>query len=273
MLNDFAGKTVLVTGGTKGLGLHSALAFGRCGARTFLTHRWGSADESEIFNMFEEAGAPAPVIVEADASRDAETKKLLEQLKSQGVDGIDIFISNVCVVMRGQGLDNHRKRALIKSLDYSAWPFVGYLKAIHEAFGRYPSYALAMSSDGPDTHYPGYDYVAVAKSVLETFVRYMNTHLYEHGCKVNALRTRQVLTDSYREIFGDDVLDVAGKFPEFACSLTEVADTALALCSGLFDSMSGQVVMLDRGAAYADNMATLAPKLFGRENTAATEEG
>ncbi|MGB1015530.1 MAG: SDR family oxidoreductase, partial [Nannocystaceae bacterium] len=211
---------------------------------------------------------PAPVILEADASRDADTKKLLEQLKSDGVDGIDVFVSNVCVVMRGQGLDQHRRRALIKSLDYSAWPFVGYLQAIHKAFGRYPSYALAMSSDGPDTHYPGYDYVAVAKAVLETFVRYMNTHLYEHGCKVNALRTRQVLTDSYRQIFGDDVLDVAGKFPEFACTLTEVADTALALCSGLFDSLSGQVVMLDRGAAYADNVATLGGRILADSNPA-----
>src|SRR5690606_28689345 len=119
-------------------------------------------------------------------------------------------------VMRGEGPMSHSRRALFKSLEYSSWPFVGYLQAIHAAFGRYPRYAVAMSSDGPDTHYPGYDYVAVAKAVLETFVRYMSTHLHPHGCLVNALRTRQVRTESYEQMFAAEQRALADKFPEFA---------------------------------------------------------
>ncbi|MEZ4427234.1 MAG: SDR family oxidoreductase [Nannocystaceae bacterium] len=267
MIRDYKDKVVLITGGTRGIGLSTGLAFGRQGAHVYLTHRWGSADEGEVLAAFEEAGAPPPTILEADASRDADTKALLSTIRERH-DAIEVLVGNVCVVMRGQGVMAHKSRALIKSLDYSAWPFVAYLHAIKETFGRYPRYALAMSSDGPDTHYPGYDYVAVAKAVLETFVRYMNTHLYEEGCRVNALRTRQVLTDSYKQIFGDDVLDLAGQFPEFACTVDEVADTALCLCSGLWDAMSGQVVMLDRGAAFADNIATLGGRLAGAKEAA-----
>src|SRR5690606_17774051 len=117
-------------------------------------------------------------VLEADASREEDTARLFARLKDE-CDGIHAFIANVCVVQRGEGPLAHTRRALFKSLEYSSWPFVGYLQAIHAAFGRYPRYALAMSSDGPDTHYPGYDYVAVAKAVLETFVRYMSTHLYD----------------------------------------------------------------------------------------------
>ena len=40
------------------------------------------------------------------------------------------------------------------------------------------------------------------------------------------------------------------------------ADTTLALCSGMFDAMSGQVVTLDRGAGFVDNIATLGPRLL-----------
>jgi NAD(P)-dependent dehydrogenase (short-subunit alcohol dehydrogenase family) len=276
IIKDYSGKVVLITGGTKGLGLATGLAFARHGAKVYLTHRWGSADEDAIRARFAEQGGPAPVILEADASRDKETQALLERIRTEH-DAVDVLISNVCVVMRGQGVEAHSRRALIKSLDYSAWPFVGYMQRIKKVFGRYPSYALAMSSDGPDSHYPGYDYVAVAKAVLETFVRYMATHVgeAEEPCCVNALRTRQVLTDSYKQIFGDEVRDLADSFPEFAITVDEVGDAALALCGGLFDSLSGQVIMLDQGAAFADNVATLGPRiasLFAPQAAADTEK-
>ena len=58
---------------------------------------------------------------------------------------------------------------------------------------------------------------------------------------------------------------LADKFPEFAVTVEEVADTALALCSGLMDAMGGQVVTLDRGAAFVDNVATLGPRLLAAE--------
>lgn len=264
MLTDYRDKVVLITGGTRGIGLECGLAFGRQGARVILTHRWGSADEDEVRARFAAARAPAPRIVEADAGSDEDTAKLMAQLKAE-CDGVHTFVANVCVVTRGEGTMKHSRRALYKSLEFSSWPFVGYLHALHATFGRYPRYALAMSSDGPDTHYPGYDYVAVAKAVLETFVRYMSTHLHPQGCLVNALRTRQVMTESYRQMFGAQQQALADKFPEFAVTVEEVADTALALCSGLMDAMGGQVVTLDRGAAFVDNVATLGPRLLAAE--------
>jgi NAD(P)-dependent dehydrogenase (short-subunit alcohol dehydrogenase family) len=265
-LNDFAGKVVLITGGTKGIGRACALAFARLGARCWLTHRWGSADEQKLRADFAAIGGPAPEIVEADASKKADTQALMARMREAGVERIDVLISNVAMVVRGEGLDAHSQRALIKSLEYSAWPFVEYLQQINASFGAYPGYAIAMSSDGPDQHYPGYDYVAVAKSVLETFVRYMSTHLRDHGqqgVKVNALRTRQVPTESYAQIFGEQNTAIAERFAEFAVTPEEVAAATLALCSGLFDSFSGQVLQLDRGAAFVDNIMTMGARLLG----------
>ena len=45
---NYANKVVLVTGGTRGIGLACGLAFGRLGASVYLTHRWGSADEATV---------------------------------------------------------------------------------------------------------------------------------------------------------------------------------------------------------------------------------
>ncbi len=261
-LNDFTDKVVLITGGTKGIGRACGLAFGRLGARCWLTHRWGSANEDELQAAFAAVGAPAPVIVEADASKKADTERLLGQMREQGVERVSVFVSNVAMVVRGEGVEQHTKRALLKSLEYSSWPFVEYLHQIHASLGHYPQYAIAMSSDGPDSHYPHYDFVAIAKAVLETFVRYMSTHLREHDVKVNALRTRQVPTESYANIFGADNVALAERFAEFAVTPEEVAATTVAMCSGLFDSFGGQVLQLDRGAAFVDNMMTMGQRLL-----------
>lgn len=263
MLRDYDGKVVLITGGTKGIGLATGLAFGRLGAKTWLTHRWGSADEDELRQKFEEAGAPPPTIVEADASKGKETIALLEQVNAAHPEGPEVLINNVAMVVKGDGIMNHSARALHKSLEYSAWPFVDYIQACKKVFDRYPRYCVATSSDGASVTYPNYDYVGVSKAVLETFARYMATHLQDEGTRVNVLRTRQVATDSYEEIFGPENVALAEKFAEWAVTPEECANTIVMLCSGLYDSMSGQVVTLDKGAGFVDNMFTLGSRLRG----------
>jgi hypothetical protein len=66
-------------------------------------------------------------------------------------------------------------------------------------------------------------------------------------------------------MFGPAQVELGRRFAEFACTPEEIADTTLALCSGMFDAMSGQVVTLDRGAAFVDNIATLGPRLLAPE--------
>ncbi|MCB9639189.1 MAG: SDR family oxidoreductase [Myxococcales bacterium] len=261
MQNDFRGKAVLITGGTKGIGLAIGLAFGRLGAQTYLTHRWGSADESEILARFEALGAPAPQIIEADVVNDDDLKSLIKIIQEKH-ERIEVFISNVCVVQPANGIESYKKRSLLKSLEYSAWPFVNYTMQIKKAFGHYPRYVVGISSDGPDHYFSHYDYVAASKAVMETFCRYMASRLHKQDVRFNVVRTRSVPTDAIREIFGNDYVDFVSKYggEEYFMQPEEVADAVLAVCSGMLDALNGQIIQVDKGSSFADTMLRLMEK-------------
>lgn len=255
--NNFAGKAVLVTGGTKGIGLSMALALASHGAQAYLTHRWGSADEDALIARFAEVGAPPPQIVEADASNLEDMNTLLATIREQH-DAIEVFISNVSFAqVNKKGLDGYKKRYFQKALEYSAWPMMGYLQAIKERFGRYPRYTLGSSCDGPITYYPGYDYVAISKVVMETFAKYMAKHLWEEQqATINIIRSRPIPTDSLVATFGEEFEPFLRKYygDDYMVTSDAFGQTALALCSGLMDAVTGQVLLLDNGVGFQDNL-------------------
>jgi NAD(P)-dependent dehydrogenase (short-subunit alcohol dehydrogenase family) len=257
--NDLGGKAVVITGGTKGLGLATGLAFAREGAEVYLTHKWGSVPEAEVQARFAEAGARCPpVIVEADAAEDEDTERLLAVVKERHAR-VEVFVSNVSFAQAGGGLEKYTKRSFLTSLGYSAWPMIGYFQKMRAIFGAYPHYTIGMSCDGPDTYYPGYDYVAASKTVMETFTRYLASHFLGEDVRVNILRSRPVSTDSLRATFGEGFEPFLRRYhgDAYFIEAEQVADAVLALASGLLDGVSGQVILLDKGVGFCDNLMRL----------------
>ena len=254
-LTDFRDKAVLITGGTKGIGLATGLAFAEEGARVYLTHKWGSADEEAVCARFTDRGLPRPEIVEADAAEDEDTVALLEGIKERH-DRLEAFVSNVAFAQVTDGPESYKKKSLFNSLGYSAWPLVNYLQRSKEIFGAFPRYAIGCSSDGVDNYYPGYDAVAASKVVMETICRYLNTHLFEEDIRINILRSRPVSTDSLRATFGEEFEPFLRKYggDDFVVGADQVADAIVCLCSGLMDAVSGQVITLDNGVIFRDNI-------------------
>jgi NAD(P)-dependent dehydrogenase (short-subunit alcohol dehydrogenase family) len=254
-VNDLRGKSILITGGTMGIGLATGLAFARQGCRVTLTHKWGSADEADLRRQFAEAGAAAPLIIAADAANDDDTDALLEQLKRE-CDAIDVFVSNVSMALIVRSVDDYSRRSLHRSIDYSAWPFFEYTRRIHGVFGRYPRYVIGLSSGGPDQFFVNYDFVAASKAVLEVMCRYLNCRLADEDVRFNVVRARAVLTESLKATFGDEFEDFLARanMTRDLVRPEEVANTILALCSGLMDGVSGQVLVVDRGGTFRDDL-------------------
>jgi NAD(P)-dependent dehydrogenase (short-subunit alcohol dehydrogenase family) len=249
MTIDFRHSAVLVTGGTRGVGRAVGIEFSRAGATVVLTHRWGSVSEAELAEEFRRENLAAPVVVQSDASDPAAMRALMADIARLQVP-LRAIVSNVAFVKTVRGLEDLKRGSLELSLRYSTWPVFELPEAARETLGYYPRYLVAVSTDGGSVCHPGYDMAGVAKAALETLSRYLALHLRPEGVRVNVLRPGLVDTASARATFGDAMVDAAqpGQI-DIAIPPRDVARACVALCSGLMDSVTGQVITVDEGAS------------------------
>ena len=90
-LFDLTGKTALVTGGSRGLGLQLAHALGEAGARIMLSSRKAS-DLEEATADLQAAGIDARWIA-ADCSQEADIRRLADETLER-MGHVDILVNN-----------------------------------------------------------------------------------------------------------------------------------------------------------------------------------
>ncbi len=89
-LMDFSGKTVVITGGSTGIGRATALAFGRAGANVVVAARGDGG--GEVADLIVEAGGRA-LFVATDVSREADVERLM-QTTVDTFGGLDVAFNN-----------------------------------------------------------------------------------------------------------------------------------------------------------------------------------
>ena len=252
---DWRGQAVLVTGGTRGLGKAIAMELARTGATVVVTHRWGSVPEEELAAEVAAEGLPPFLVVESDASDAEATRELMRVIRGRGAR-LRVVVSNVAFSKVVPELDDLKKSSLDLSLGYSSWPIVELAKASHEVLGHFPRYLIGVSGDGATVCHEGYDMVGVSKAVLETLCRYLAVRLKRHGVRVNAIRPSAMDTKSVHATFGPEaVAAVRESVGEAVLDPRRVARSCVALASGLLDSVTGQVIVIDEGWSLVSPLA------------------
>lgn len=258
MLDTNKKRVVLITGGTKGIGKEIAKKFAEHGDQVIITYGWGSIEEEEVINEFKAKNLSEPFLKQADVINADDTLALLNEIKTK-FGKLDIFISNVSFTTLVKNMDDYNEAYLLKSIEYSCWPTIDYIRQMKNIFGVYPKYVLGLSSHGPDRFHRNYDYAAATKSLNEVLIKYLNYHFYNDGVIFNILRTRPVITDSLLSTIGKDWPDFIKKYdiPGTHIELEDIAKTTYMLCSGLMDGIRGQTINADRGYDFAEGLQRL----------------
>jgi len=92
-VKDIAGKTVVVTGASSGIGREIAVAFGRHGARVVVHYRSDAAGAHEVADLVNDGGGTAQIFG-ADLSVAAECQAFADEVLD-AVERVDVVVNSV----------------------------------------------------------------------------------------------------------------------------------------------------------------------------------
>ena len=188
-LFDLKGKTALITGGSRGLGLQIAEALGEQGATLVLSSR-KQADLDEAVTHLKSRGIEATAIA-ADVSQESAINTLVQEAMKR-LGHIDILVNNAGATW-GAPAESHPSEAWDKVMNLNIRSIfllsqaVGRESMIPRKYGRIINVAsiAGLSGNGPDSMQTiAYN---TSKGAVVNFTRTLAGEWGRHGITVNAL--------------------------------------------------------------------------------------
>ena len=244
---SLSGRTAVITGSTRGLGLAIARTLGEAGAVVGINGR-DPLTTIGACRELGEAGIEAHDLVFDVSDTDAALEKVEEFRDRQGT--IDIFIHNAGHGMRVPFLE-HGFDDWQRTLDVhlSAGFRLSQAVARHmveQARGRIIFVSSIIASIGRE-NVPAY---GAAKGGMNALVRVMATELGPHGITVNAIAPGYVITDLTKPLQDDPAFFESVKEKTPAGRWGEPEDigwAALYLASDAASYVNGHVLTIDGG--------------------------
>lgn len=187
-LFDLKGRTALVTGGSRGLGLQFAHALGEAGARIMLSSR-KAEDLEEAAAELQAAGIDARWIA-ADCAREEDIRKLADQTLER-VGEIDILVNNAGAAW-GAPAEDHPVEAWDKVMNLNVRGYfllsqqVAKRSMIPRKAGRIINIAsiAGLGGNPPDMNTLAYN---TSKGAVITFTQALACEWGKYGITVNAI--------------------------------------------------------------------------------------
>ena len=251
-LFDLKGKTALVTGGSRGLGLQMAHALGEAGARIMLSSRKADELEKAVADL-EAAGIDARWTA-ADCAVEADIHRLADETLERMGD-IDILVNNAGAAW-GAPYEDFPESGWDKVVDLNLKAPFFLTQALTPLLKRAATDHLAKvihiaSIDGVSVNpQETYSYAA-SKGGLIHLTKRMALHLAPQRIVVSAIAPGAFASDMNKDArdHGDEVKE---RIPSGRIGTPEdMAGAAIYLASRAGDYVVGSTLIVDGGVTYA----------------------
>jgi 7-alpha-hydroxysteroid dehydrogenase len=252
------GKTLFVSGGTRGIGKAIVYAFAAQGCNVAFTYASSADTANEII-----ADVEAKYGIKARAYLlnilEPETYKDVYELFDADFDRLDYFISNAIIsgraVVGGFGPFMRLKPRGLNNIYIATVD--AFVVGAQEAAKRMEKVGggsiISMSSTGNLVYTPNYAGHGTNKAAVEAMVRYAAAELGEKGIRVNAVSGGPIDTDALRAFpnYEEVKSEVVARSPLSRMGESEdLTGACLFLCSNGSSWMTGQTIVVDGGTTF-----------------------
>ncbi len=253
MLKSLAGKTVIVTGATRGIGRGIAIRFGQAGINVLAVSR----NQADADSVAAEIGPHAAGFAADVATPEGCATMVAAALQKFGA--IDILCANAGIFPAAKLADmtpeefDHVIHTNLRSAFLSTQAVLPAMTKA--AAGRI---ILTSSITGPITGYPGWSHYGASKAGQLGFMRTAALELAPKNITVNAVLPGNIFTEG-----------LAGNGPEYIASMEasiplkrlgtveDIANAVLFLASEEAAYITGQTITVDGGQVLPESLGAL----------------
>ncbi|MBX3567557.1 MAG: 3-oxoacyl-ACP reductase FabG [Rhizobiaceae bacterium] len=257
MLTSINGRSVLVTGGSRGIGRGIARVFSRQGAKVMIAAR-GRDDAQSAVDELTGAGATAAA-VQCDVSDWTSVREAVAHT-AETFGGIDILCANAGIFPQTKLVDldpDEWDRVMATNLK-SAFLSVKACIPHFEAAGK-GRVVLTSSITGPVTGYPGWAHYGASKAGQLGFLRTAAMELARYNTTINAVMPGNIVTEGLDGLGEDYLRTMAASIPlKRLGAVEDIGNAVLFFASDEAAYITGQHLVIDGGQTLPESLEAIA---------------
>jgi 3-oxoacyl-[acyl-carrier protein] reductase len=245
MFTSIAGRAVVVTGGTRGIGKGIASVFARNGARVLVTGRGPKADslpEGDVHYF------------QADVSKKEDCEAMAQAAQSR-LGGIDVLCANAGIFPPARIADL-TEQDLNQTLDVNLKGTVFSVQACLPALSTsgHGRIILTSSITGPITGVPGWTHYGASKAGQLGFMRTAAIELAPDNITVNAVLPGNIATEGLGVLGDDYYKQMVAAIPMRKLGrVDDIGYAALFLATDEANYITGQTIVVDGGQVLPES--------------------
>ena len=256
MFTSIAGRAVVVTGATRGIGKGIAQVFAGAGARVLIVGRDAEAAKATVAEL-SATGAEASYVL-ADVSRREDCQRIAAAA-AERFGGIDVLCANAGIFPAAplaEMTDEDIDAVLGTNLRGTILSVQACLPAL-AASGR-GRVILTSSITGPITGFPGWAHYGASKAGQLGFLRTAAIELAASDITINAVLPGNIVTEGLDSLGEEYQAQMAASIPlRRLGTVEEIGHAALFLATDEAGYITGQTIVVDGGQVLPESLAAL----------------